>query len=233
MKYILEIRAAEGGDDSKLLVKDMMKVYQMLCVNMKWSCNILKTQADGSGFVSCSLDIQGKDLSKLKQESGGHRFQRVPPTERKGRVHTSTITVAIIDTGVKVDNSKYIKRSDKDFSVEWYSGTGKGGQHRNKHQNSCRLTHIPTGIVESRQGRERKSNLESAKSAIMKILDDCIYGMDQSAMNITRKSQIGSGMRGDKVRTIRYQDDKVIDHNSNKIASAKKYMKGDVNKIWQ
>lgn len=229
MKYKIEIRAAEGGDDSKLLIKDMAKAYIALSNKMGWTVDQLKNVENASLET---LIIKGKKLEKLKQESGGHRFQRVPPTERKGRVHTSTITIAVIDLEEKHDVDVFSQRDENNFKIEWFSGTGKGGQHRNKHQNSCRLIHLPTGITVSIQGRERKSNLNKAYIEINERLNKNIKDLNNNEINKNRKSQIGSGMRGDKVRTIRVQNDQVVNHLNSKTTSFKKYIKGNIDLVW-
>lgn len=151
----------------------------------------------------------------------------MPPTERKGRVHTSTVTVAVIDA---IFAEKQYNTAD--FNISWFSGTGAGGQHRNKHQNSCRITYLPTGQVATAQCRSRVNSMEQAKAALMLQL---ING-DRFAQSISiatdRKEQVGSGMRGDKIRTYRFQDDVVKDHNSGKTASLPKVMRGNFDLLW-
>lgn len=154
----------------------------------------------------------------------------MPPTEKRGRVHTSTVTVAVVDPDVAVSDV-YAKRSDKDFRIEWFSGSGAGGQHRNKHQNSCRVHHIPTGVCEARQGRERISNLKDAMAAINVTLDKMERGDVGATLASVRKDQVGSGMRGDKTVTIRFQDDKVV-HENGKAMTATRYMKGFMDDVW-
>lgn len=231
MKKIIEIRSAEGGNDSKLFVKDMVDIYESLAKKMNWNFKIENVNKDNFGYNIAILSFKSKkeDLDLLNQEVGGHRYQRVPPTERNGRVHTSTITIAVLDEFFLSDN---IELNEKDLKVEWYSGTGKGGQHRNKHQNSCRVTHIPTGIVESRQGRERSKNLESAKKSIIEKLKIKDKNKIKNENNDKRKIQIGSGMRADKVRTIRFQDNNVTNHENKKTITLKEYLNGDIFKIW-
>lgn len=121
---------------------------------------------------------------------------------------------------------------DHHFHVEWFSGTGKGGQHRNKHENCCRLYHLPTGLVETRQGRVRTKNYEEAKMALLKQLEEKKNEERYNIMSQTRSDLVGTGMRGDKVRTIRFQDDTVTDHRTGKKMSAKKFMKGFMNELW-
>lgn len=170
-------------------------------------------------------------MRNLTKEAGGHRIQRVPPTEKRGRVHTSTVTVAVLDSNVKVDN-RYLRRELEDFQIEWFSGTGKGGQHRNRHKNSCRVIHTPTGITEARQGKERESNKKLAFDAINKRLDELMNSEAHGIQSDIKKDQVGSGMRGDKIRTIRFQDNQVKDHRTGKTIQASRFMKGHIKDIW-
>lgn len=171
------------------------------------------------------MEIEGHDLTRFDLESGGHRIQRIPPTERSGRIHTSTVVVAI-QSKETTEFEKYDKRSDSDFRYDWFSGSGAGGQHRNKKKNSCRVTHIPTGITKSAQTRDREASKKQA-------LQDLIYTLDsiKETKNIqyfaqNKKQQTGTGERGDKIRTYRFQDDITTDHRTGKKASTAKIMKG-------
>ena len=184
------------------------------------------------GFHEIAIQVDGdKSLKNLTNEAGGHRIQRVPPTEKRGRVHTSTVTVSVVGNDIKAD-PRYEQREDKDFYVEWFSGSGAGGQHRNKHQNCCRVYHLPTGLMETRQGRKREANLKDAKDALIKSLDSAIRGEVGEIKSKIHKEQVGSGMRGDKIRTIRFQDDIAVDHETNKKTTAKKYMRGFMDDLW-
>ena len=157
----------------------------------------------------------------------------MPPTEKRGRVHTSTVTVSVLNPeSISVEDS-YSQTDDKYFRVEWFSGTGKGGQHRNKKQNSCRVIHEPTGLSEARQGRNRKNNYDEAKQALLTKLVDMSYNDRSQQSSHIKKEQRGSGMRGDKIRTYRFQDDQVVDHQTGKAAKATKIMKGGVNLLWR
>lgn len=166
-------------------------------------------------------------MTELEREAGGHRIQRIPPTERKGRVHTSTVTVAVIDPTIVVKTYK-----DEDFKVEWYSGTGAGGQHRNKHQNSCRITHLPTGKVTTAQCRSRLNSQNEAKAALIAQLEGEHFKEVKTSLAQERKEQVGSGMRGDKIRTYRFQDDVVKDHQTNRTASVAKVLRGYFDLMW-
>lgn len=173
--------------------------------------------------------VEGTDLSALNNECGGHRIQRIPPTERKGRVHTSTVTVAVIDS---VAGETAVTIPESDLKIEWYSGTGAGGQHRNKHQNSCRITHIPTGLIATAQTRSRQNSYNLAVAEIQQQVADLTQRSYNSKIAENRKQQVGTGMRGDKIRTYRFQDDRVQDHVTGKIASTKKVLQGNFDLLW-
>ncbi len=123
------------------------------------------------------------------------------------------------------------RRSETDFRVEWFSGSGAGGQHRNKHQNSARVTHLPTGIVETRQGRERNANLRDAKAALCKTLDNRAREQVAGQLAADRRAQVGSGQRGDKVLTLRFQDDRAA-HENGRSTSATRFMRGFIDDLW-
>ena len=222
MKRTVEIRAAEGGEDSKLFVKDLAQAYIRLAQRLGWTTRLVDVRPGET-----HLEIEGSDLQGLYHEPGGHRIQRVPPTERKGRVHTSTVTVAIIDPQ---EVCSVIR--DSDLRIEWYSGTGAGGQHRNKHQNSCRITHIPTGTVATAQCRSRENSLNEAMTAIKERIDSMMQNKYNTEVASNRRQQVGSGMRGDKIRTYRFQDDVVKDHMTDKSASVKKVLAGNFDLLW-
>lgn len=173
--------------------------------------------------------VEGTDLSALDNECGGHRIQRIPPTERKGRVHTSTVTVAVID---RIEANRASTIPESDLKIEWYSGTGAGGQHRNKHQNSCRITHIPTGLVVTSQTRSRQNSYNLAVAEIQQQVDELAKRQYNNTIASDRKRQVGTGMRGDKIRTYRFQDDRVQDHVTGKIASTKKVLAGNFDLLW-
>jgi peptide chain release factor 1 len=174
------------------------------------------------------LRIEGKDLLNLSKEAGGHRIQRVPPTEKRGRVHTSTVTVAVMDH----EPRKEIILRDDDLEVTWFSGTGPGGQNRNKVMASCRLRHIPSGIMITAQTRSRTNSLEQARSDLMKRLEESNHLESISASRSERLRQVGSGQRGDKIRTIQFQNDVATDHRTNKRITADQYLRGQMDRLW-
>ena len=156
-------------------------------------------------------------MSELNNESGGHRIQRIPPTERRGRVHSSTVTVAVTDPS----RPQRTTFNERDFRIEWYSGTGCGGQNRNKVQSSCRITHIPTGLIRTAQTRSRENSLRLAKESLEEAVEKQNLQLHNERLNSSRADQVGSGMRGDKIRTYRFQDDVAVDHRTNRKASTK------------
>jgi peptide chain release factor 1 len=173
------------------------------------------------------MQISGADLAGLDNEPGGHRIQRIPPTERRGRVHTSTVTVAILDP-----DRPQTTILDRDLRIEWYSGTGAGGQHRNKHQNSCRITHLPTGIMATAQCRSRENSLTEARSSIVQRVTAAAQNRVNTEQAEDRRQQVGSGMRGDKIRTYMVRYNSVKDHATNKEMRFDDFMKGNINKLW-
>ena len=222
MRKILEIRAAEGGEDAKLFVEDLAAAYQKMFGRLGWTSRLISSR-----LGEIHIEVQAADLSQLDNEPGGHRIQRVPPTERKGRVHTSTVTVAVIDP-----TQAQFSINDSDLRIEWYSGTGCGGQYRNKHQNSCRLTYIPTGTVVTAQCRSRQNSLEQAKKEIVSRVQAQVASEHYGKTANLRKTQVGTGMRGDKIRTYRFQDDVVKDHLTNKTSSVKRVLAGNFDLLW-
>ena len=224
MKKIIEIKAAEGGTDAKLFVSDLATAYMKLSTKLGWK----STLSSSSG--TAKLVIQGKDLSKLKHESGGHRIQRIPPTEKRGRVHTSTVTVAITDP---ITTPIDFVIPENELKVEWFSGTGAGGQHRNKKKCSARITHIPTGLVSTAQTRSRQSSYNEAIRDLTQKVSEQINSVVYSSVSSSRKEQMGSGQRGDKIRTYRFQEDMVKDHQTGKTAKLSSVMNGGINKLWK
>ena len=140
------------------------------------------------------------------------------------------MTVAVIDADSAVATSSI---PDNQLRIEWYSGTGAGGQHRNKHQNSCRITHIPTGEVATAQCRSRQNSLDMAMNDIKTRIDNLAKNLYNSNIASNRKQQVGSGMRGDKIRTYRFQDDVVQDHRTGKTAQTKKVLNGNFDLLWR
>jgi peptide chain release factor 1 len=168
-----------------------------------------------------------KSIPGFMNEAGGHRIQRIPDTERKGRVHTSTVCVSVLE-----GERKTLDVRDSDFSVRFYSGTGKGGQRRNKVMSCVTVTHLPSGLTQNVNGRSGSTNEAEAKRLLIERLAAATNTQSASEMNDIRAAQVGSGMRGDKRRTYRFRDDSIEDHITNRMVSARRFMRGDIDLLW-
>lgn len=169
-------------------------------------------------------------MRAFAHEAGGHRFQRVPPTEKRGRVHTSTITVSVLPEPSPSD----FRLDDRDLDFKTCRGSGAGGQHRNTTDSAVQVTHKPTGIqVRVESERSQHQNKEMAKNLLRARLMQAEHEAVEDARNAKRRKQIGGGARGDKRRTIAIQRDQVIDHVTGKSTSAKSYLRGDVMSLWR
>lgn len=156
-------------------------------------------------------------------EAGGHRWQRVPPTERGGRTHSSTVTVAVLS----VAGNDKIELRDSDLQIRSFIGQGPGGQHKQKNATAVEITHLPTGVTAVAQSeRSLRQNIEHAKSVLLERVREAETSRLAAERNGNRKQQIGSGMRSDKVRTVQEQNGKVVDHVTGGKTSLKNYLKG-------
>lgn len=175
--------------------------------------------------------VTGKNARELfRHEPGGHRYQRVPPTEKRGRVHTSTVTVAVLEQ----PKSHEIHVDPRDLDEQFTRGSGKGGQHRNKTDTCVILKHRPSGIqVRVDGGRSQSINRETALGVLRARLKEAGSQRASDRRNAHRRRQVGSGMRGDKVRTVALQRDSVTDHQTGKTISAKAYLRGHLRDLWQ
>ncbi len=159
-------------------------------------------------------------------------MQRVPRNEKRGRVQSSTVTVAVLSPGRAADRPPS-RRSAADFRLEWYSGTvGAGGQNHQKTQNCLRLVHVPTGTVRTAQSRSRENSLKEAMRAMVTELDRIASEAASSAENAARRRQVGTGERSDKRRTVRFQEDAAIDHVTGRRMPARDYMAGGMCRLW-
>lgn len=211
---IIEIRTGSGGEEAALFAADLFGMYQRYAELKKWGFEILSISSTGiGGYKEASALVSGRDVfSKLKFESGVHRVQRVPETESSGRIHTSAATVAVLPEAEDVD----IKIDDKDLRIDTYRASGAGGQHVNTTESAVRITHLPTGIVVALQD-EKSQHKNKAKA--MKILRSRVYEAERHKRDMeraeSRKGQVGSGDRSERIRTYNFPQGRVSDHRVN------------------
>jgi peptide chain release factor 1 len=221
---ILEIRAGAGGDEAGLFAANLLRMYQRYAQLKGWGFEILSQNESGIGSIKeVSASISGKGVfSHLKFESGVHRVQRVPETESGGRVHTSTATVAVLPEAEEVD----IQIDEKDLNIDVFRASGAGGQHVNTTDSAVRITHIPTGVVVSCQD-ERSQHKNKAKA--MKVLRSRQKDLERSQ---SRKTQVGTGDRSERIRTYNYPQGRVSDHRINlTLYKLHQMMEGDLNEL--
>ena len=211
---IVEIRGGAGGDEAALFAGDLFRMYSMYAEKKGWKVEILDSNpTEIGGFKEVIFSIEAKGAySKLKYESGVHRLQRVPTTESSGRIHTSTVTVAVLPEMDEVD----VQINPADLQIDTYRSSGAGGQHVNKTESAIRITHLPTGIVVTCQDeRSQHKNRERA----LKILRSKLYDMAQQEkikeVAQERKSQVGTGDRSERIRTYNFPQGRVTDHRIN------------------
>lgn len=212
---IIEIRAGAGGDEASLFAKSLFDMYTRFATRKGWSATMLdESKSDLGGYKEVIFNIKGTGAFEiLRFESGAHRVQRIPETEKSGRVHTSTASVAVLPEAREID----IEIKPQDIRLEFSRSGGAGGQNVNKVETAVRIVHLPTGIsVRSQESRSQQTNRERAMEILRSKLLDIKTQEEMKKISAERKQQIGTGERSEKIRTYNFPQDRVTDHRIKK-----------------
>jgi peptide chain release factor 1 len=227
---ILEVRAGTGGDEAALFAGDLFRMYQRYAAEHGWRVEVDSlSEGDAGGYKEIIASINGDGVfGRLKFESGVHRVQRVPATEAGGRIHTSAATVAVLPEPEDVE----IEINDADIRIDTYRSSGAGGQHVNKTDSAVRITHLPTGIVVTSSEKSQHQN----RARAMKELKVRLYDQKRQALDAeraqSRKSQVGSGDRSERIRTYNFPQGRVTDHRINlTLYNLPKVLEGDLDDV--
>ncbi len=230
-KLILEIRAGAGGDEASLFAGDLGRMYQRYAAKRGWRFGILdKNESSLNGFKSLIAEIEGQgSYEAFQHESGVHRVQRVPSTEKSGRVHTSTASVAVLP----IVEAREVNLNPNDLEVTFSRAGGPGGQNVNKVETAVRILHKPTGIVvSSREERSQHANREKALDILRAKLWEIEQQRATGSITDLRREQVGTADRSEKIRTYNFPDDRITDHRiGKKWHNIEKIMEGDMDPI--
>ena len=225
---IMEIRGGAGGDEAALFAAELMRMYQMFAQSNRWKVeDIDVNETELGGVKEAVFSISGENVySKLKFESGVHRVQRVPETETQGRIHTSTVTVAVLPQVEDVN----VQINEKDLKIDTYRSGGAGGQHVNKTDSAVRMTHLPTGIVvQCQDERSQIKNREKAMRVLKSKLYDLMKREAEEKYASGRRSQVGTGDRSERIRTYNFPQGRVTDHRIGlTLHSLDAFLNGDI-----
>ncbi len=230
-KVILEIRAGTGGDEAAIFAGDLARMYQRYAEGHGWKFTALDSSPGTiGGYKTFIAQISGEDaFDTLKQESGVHRVQRIPATEKSGRIHTSTASVAIMPA----TEAKEMQINPQDLEVSFFRSSGPGGQNVNKVSTAVRIVHKPTGfVVASQAGRSQHANREQAMMLLQAKLSEMEREKQAAELGGLRREQIGSAERAEKIRTYNFPQDRLTDHRINKKwHNLEKIMEGNLDQV--
>ena len=228
---IVEIRGGAGGEEAALFAGSLFRMYSMYAESRRWSIEIINAnETELGGYKEISFMIEGEGAySRFKYESGVHRVQRVPDTETQGRIHTSTVTVAVLPEAEDVE----LEINPADLKIDTFRSSGAGGQHINKTSSAIRVTHIPTGtVVECQDERSQFKNKDKALKILRSRLLDAAQREHDEAIASDRKSQVGTGDRSERIRTYNYPQGRITDHRIGlTIYKLEQALNGDIDEV--
>ena len=228
---IIEIRGGAGGDEAALFAHDLYRMYTMYAESRRWRSEIASlNETEIGGIKEVSFVVEGEGAySRFKFESGVHRVQRVPDTEASGRIHTSTVTVAVLPEMEEVD----FEINPADLQIDTFRSSGAGGQHVNKTESAIRITHLPTGtVVECQDERSQHKNRERAMKILASRLYDAERRRQEAAVAAERRSQLGTGDRSERIRTYNLPQGRVTDHRIGlTLYKIEQIMNGDLDEL--